>query len=102
MSAKDPQNWLNAGIFLFEKTNVETKGVYHFEISNQLFEIANWSAKYELWYLVNKAVKAALKISPGSVPSGSTIFQLVFKIFPFFAFYMRKKILSKIKPEFYE
>lgn len=100
MSSKNPSKWVEAAIYLFEKTNKETGQRYYKEISGQLFENASWAAKFNLWKLVKKSVGAALAISPRSIPSGSKIFQILFRVNPYYAFLIRKKLMSKIKPEY--
>ncbi|RNI32179.1 glycosyltransferase [Hanamia caeni] len=102
MSAKNPSKWIEAAIYLFEKVNNETGQRYSKEISYQLFQNASWAAKYSLWNLVKRSIDVALALSPDLKPGGSKIFQILFKISPYYAFLVRNKLMSKIKPQFNE
>ena len=97
MSAANMDKWPEAGYHLWSKTYNAVGDKYPGEISGQLYENAIWAAKANGWDTVKKSIRLARSIRPYTRPMGSALFQLVFKMFPFYAFYVREMIVRNFQ-----
>lgn len=97
MSGKKPAKWLQAAVYLWERTASNTKVQYHPAICKQLFENGVWAAKYSEWEILKASLDLAKRIGPVEVPATSKPFQTMFRITPYGAFVIREYILRLIK-----
>ncbi len=93
MSVADKAKWPRAGYHLWVKINDAVGDRYPKEICYQLFQNAIWAGKANGWDTVKRSLELAKKINPLFLPPGSRLFLLIFKLSPFYAFYLRERIL---------
>lgn len=93
MSAYKPQQWIEAGINLWEKTFQKAGHAYSAELVAQLFEFAIWAAKYNCWRLVKRSLALARLIDHSIKPTSSSWFLAAFRIHSFGAFFIREYLL---------
>jgi glycosyltransferase involved in cell wall biosynthesis len=92
MSVVDKSKWPRAGYHLWTKVNEAVGDRYPNEICYQLFQNAVWAGKANGWGTVKKSLQLVQKINPACLPPGSELFQLTFKISPFYSFYFRELV----------
>jgi glycosyltransferase involved in cell wall biosynthesis len=95
MSVADKAKWPRAGYHLWVKVNEAVGDRYNNEICHQLYQNAIWAGKANGWDTVKKSLQLAQKINAACLPTGSELFILAFKLFPFHAFYLREMIIRK-------
>ena len=93
MSVADKDKWPRAGYHLWAKVNEAVGDRYPNEICYQLYQNAIWAAKANGWDTVKRSLALAKKINAVLLPPGSGLFLLAFKSFPFYAFYLRERVL---------
>ena len=93
MSSANLVKCFEAGYYLWLKVYDVVGNKYPNEICYQLFQNAIWAGKSNGWDTVKRSLELAKKINPLFLPPGSRLFLLIFKLSPFYAFYLRERIL---------
>ncbi len=93
MSSANLGKCFESGYYLWLKVYDVVGNKYPNEICYQLFQNAIWAGKANGWDTVKKSLELTKKINPLFLPPGSRLFLLIFKLSPFYAFYLREMIL---------
>ncbi len=96
MSAKNIAKCARASLHVWKYVIKETKGKYNKEIADQLLNNATYAATADDWETVRNSIATAREIFSESIPNGSSYFHLLYKISPYYSFYLREKIIRHL------
>lgn len=83
----------HVSLYLYEKLN----GQYREELASNFLDNANIAASFQEWTLVRKCIEYAVKLNNKKIVDASIPFQIIFSVNPFFAFWLREKMIRMFK-----
>lgn len=96
MSVKNRAKCARASYYVWQYVIDATGEKYKEDIAKQLLDNAAFAATADDWDTVKKSIALARSIQVNSIPSGSKYFQHLYKLSPYYSFFLREKMIRHL------